>query len=80
MEDKLLPCLIADAAAFLKCVPLQNMAKRIFTVSKVVDEIRDSATRQRLAVLPYMIEFREPSTESIKAGKCYRPKALFILY
>ncbi len=65
----MLPCLVADSAAFLKCAPLERMAERIFTISDVVDEIRDAATRQRLAVLPYSIEFREPSVDSIQAGK-----------
>ena len=61
--------LVADSAAFLKNVQLQNIANRIFTVQDVVHEIRDAATRQRLAVLPYEIEFREPSTESVKTSE-----------
>jgi len=70
----MLPCLVADSAAFLKCAPLERMAERIFTISDVVDEIRDAATRQRLAVLPYSIEFREPSVESIQAVSNFAKK------
>ena len=64
----MLPCLIADSAAFLKNAPLQQMADKIFTIQDVISEIRDATTRHRLAVLPYTIEFREPSTESVKIG------------
>lgn len=64
----MLDCLVADSAAFLKNAPLQQIARKIFTIREVVGEIKDSATRQRLAVLPYTIEFREPSAESIKIG------------
>lgn len=67
----MLPCLIADSAAFLKNAPLHQMGNKIFTIEDVVSEIRDATTRQRLAVLPYAIEFREPATESIKIGKKY---------
>eukprot|EP00795_Rhopilema_esculentum_P001569 gene1569-16020_t len=66
MANSMFDSLVADSAAFLKNAQLQNIANRIFTVQDVVHEIRDAATRQRLAVLPYEIEFREPSTESVK--------------
>ena len=68
-EEKKLSCLIADSAAFLRNVGLQNLAERIFTIREVITEIRDSATRKRLAVLPYEVEFREPSVDSINTGK-----------
>merc|ERR1712142_1356468 len=37
------------------------------TIREVVAEIRDSATKQRLAVLPYELNYREPSAQSINA-------------
>lgn len=67
-KDKL-PCLIADSAAFLRNVDLQNLCNGVFTIREVISEIRDAATRQRLAVLPYEITFREPSAESILFGQ-----------
>ena len=67
-EVKKLSCLIADSGAFIRNVDLQNVTEKVFTIHDVIKEIRDSATRQRLAVLPYEVEFREPSAESIKAG------------
>ncbi|XP_071958444.1 RNA-binding protein NOB1-like [Antedon mediterranea] len=57
--------MIVDAAGFLKNVKLQDLADNIYTIQEVVNEIRDSATRQRLAVLPYELKFKSPSTESI---------------
>ena len=68
MDTTKLDCLVADSAAFLKNVDMQNLAHRIFTVKEVINEIRDAATKQRLAVLPYEIYFREPSTESLSFG------------
>ena len=63
-----LPCIVADSAAFIRNVDLQNLSERIFTIGEVINEIRDTATKQRLAVLPYEIEFREPSAECLKNG------------
>uniref|UniRef100_T2M3I8 RNA-binding protein NOB1 n=1 Tax=Hydra vulgaris TaxID=6087 RepID=T2M3I8_HYDVU len=61
-----LSCIVADSAAFIRNVDLQSLGKRIFTIGEVIDEIRDCATKQRLSVLPYEIEFREPSSECLK--------------
>jgi len=60
-----LACLVADSAAFIRNVDLQNLGRRIFTVKEVVSEIRDASTKQRLAVLPYELDFRTPSAESL---------------
>ena len=67
--ENMLECLVADSAAFLKNAPLQQIAHKVFTIREVVSEIKDATTRQRLQVLPYTIEFREPSVESIKVGR-----------
>ena len=61
--------LVADSAAFIKNAPLQEICEVVYTVQDVVGEIRDKATIQRLAVLPYDIVFREPSTEAISRGE-----------
>ena len=61
--------IVADSAAFLKNAPLHELCENVYAVEDVVTEIRDAATRQRLAVLPYKINFKEPSTEAIHAGK-----------
>jgi hypothetical protein len=36
----------------------------------VVSEIRDKATRRRLAVLPYELRFKEPLPEYVRLGEC----------
>ena len=64
-----LPCLIADSAAFMKNVDLHDIAEKVFTLGDVINEIKDAATKQRLAVLQYEIIFREPSAESLKSGR-----------
>ncbi|KAM9410812.1 RNA-binding protein NOB1 [Pholidichthys leucotaenia] len=57
---------VADAGAFLKTVPLQNLGKNIYTVKAVVDEIRDRPTRRSLAFLPYQLLFKEPHPEHVR--------------
>ncbi|XP_005415281.1 PREDICTED: RNA-binding protein NOB1-like, partial [Chinchilla lanigera] len=61
---------VADAGAFLRDAALQDIGKNIYTVREVVSEIRDRATRRRLAVLPYALRFREPLAEYVRLGEC----------
>ncbi|XP_045073135.1 RNA-binding protein NOB1 [Coregonus clupeaformis] len=57
---------VADAGAFLKKAPLQEIGKNIYTLKDVVEEIRDKPTRRSLSVLPYQLNFREPNPECIR--------------
>ncbi|XP_049720592.1 RNA-binding protein NOB1 [Elephas maximus indicus] len=57
---------VADAGAFLRDAALQDIGKNIYTIREVVSEIRDKATRRRLAVLPYELRFKEPFPEYIR--------------
>ncbi|XP_029904069.1 RNA-binding protein NOB1 [Myripristis murdjan] len=57
---------VADAGAFLKKAPLQDIGKNIYTLKDVVDEIRDKPTRRSLAFLPYQLIFKEPHPEHIR--------------
>ncbi|XP_061613395.1 RNA-binding protein NOB1 isoform X1 [Phyllopteryx taeniolatus] len=57
---------VADAAAFLNKVPLQDIAKNVYTLKDVVDEIRDKATRRSLAFLPYQLDLRQPRAEHVR--------------
>lgn len=50
---------------------LQSIAENIYTIPEVVKEIKDKATLQRLQVLPYKIQYRAPSHESIRFGMSY---------
>ncbi|XP_077983472.1 RNA-binding protein NOB1-like [Glandiceps talaboti] len=56
---------IADSGAFIKNAPIQEVAENVYAIQDVISEIRDSATKKRLAVLPYEIQYREPSSEHI---------------
>ena len=40
----------------------------MYSLEDVTWEIKDKATRQRLQVLPYRINYKEPSKESLHAG------------
>ncbi|XP_028299039.1 RNA-binding protein NOB1 [Gouania willdenowi] len=66
MASSLVEHVVADAGAFLKRTPLQDIGKNIYTLKDVVDEIRDKATRRSLAVLPYELNFKEPHPEHIR--------------
>ncbi|KAM3877258.1 RNA-binding protein NOB1 [Diretmus argenteus] len=66
MATTLVEHVVADAGAFLKKAPLQDIGKNIYTLKDVVDEIRDKATRRSLAVLPYQLNFKEPQPEYIR--------------
>ena len=47
----------------------RSLGDRVVTLRDVVAEIRDKATKQRLQVLPYELEYREPDTEDIRHGE-----------
>ncbi|XP_004690478.1 PREDICTED: RNA-binding protein NOB1 [Condylura cristata] len=57
---------VADSGAFLRDAALQDIGKNIYTIREVVSEIRDKATRRRLAVLPYELRFKEPFPEYVR--------------
>lgn len=78
-ESRKIKHIVADSAAFLKNAPLHEMCENVFTVEDVVKEIRDAATRQRLSVLPYNIQFREPSIQALHAGKYAIWSQIFII-
>ena len=54
--------LVVDSGGFIKNAPLRDLAGRLVTLQDVVSEIRDKETRQRMQVLPYDLEFRNPSS------------------
>lgn len=58
--------LVVDSGGFIKNAPLRDLASNIITLNDVVSEIRDKDTRQRLQVLPYELEMRQPSQEGFK--------------
>ncbi|XP_040015434.1 RNA-binding protein NOB1 [Xiphias gladius] len=66
MAPTLVEHVVADAGAFLKKAPLQDIGRNIYTLRDVVDEIRDKPTRRSLAFLPYQLNFKEPHPEHIR--------------
>lgn len=52
---------------------MQDIGKNIYTIRDVVTEIRDKATRRRLAVLPYELRLKEPFPEYVRLGECLCP-------
>ncbi|XP_053305485.1 RNA-binding protein NOB1 [Spea bombifrons] len=66
MASSIVQHVVADSGAFLRNAALREIGGSIYTVREVVSEIRDKETRRRLAVLPYELHFKEPSTDSIQ--------------
>ncbi|XP_072321398.1 RNA-binding protein NOB1 [Eucyclogobius newberryi] len=66
MAPSLVEHVVADAGAFLKKAPLQEIGENIYTLKDVVEEIRDKPTRRSLAFLPYELKFKEPLPEHIR--------------
>ncbi|KAK2854346.1 hypothetical protein Q5P01_007007 [Channa striata] len=66
MAPTLVEHVVADAGAFLKKAPLQEIGRNIYTLRDVVNEIRDKPTRRSLAFLPYQLIFKEPNPEHIR--------------
>ena len=63
--------LVVDSGAFIKGGgggEFERSSDKVYTVQEVVSEIKDAITRQRLQVLPYDLQVREPSHESVKHG------------
>ena len=58
--------LVIDSGGFLKNVPLRELGDNLITLPEVIEEIRDKETRRRLEVLPFDLEFKQPSTEAIQ--------------
>ncbi len=59
---------VLDANAIINGIRLEDLATTaIVTISEVLTEVRDKQSRQFLASLPFGIETREPSEESLKA-------------
>lgn len=64
--------LVVDSGALIKGGgggEFERSADKVYTVQEVVAEIKDAVTRQRLQVLPYELEVREPSQDAIKHGQ-----------
>nr|CTP81985.1 Bm6803 [Brugia malayi] len=64
-EDVPVRQLVADSNAFIKRIPLHNLASEIYTVPGVINELKCGKMRHLLDSLPYNIYIQEPTTESL---------------
>ncbi|KAL3998652.1 Nin one binding (NOB1) Zn-ribbon like family protein [Acanthocheilonema viteae] len=64
-EDVPVQQLVADSNAFIKRVPLHDLASEIYTVPGVINELKCEKMRHLLDSLPYQIHIQEPTTESL---------------
>ncbi|MCP9260429.1 Rna-binding protein nob1 [Dirofilaria immitis] len=64
-EDVPVRYLVADSGAFIKRVPLHDLGSEIYTVPGVISELKCEKMRHLLESLPYEIQVREPTVESV---------------
>jgi hypothetical protein len=64
--------LVVDTGAIIKGVKLEKYASYFYTTSGIVHEIRDSRSKRSLLALPFELEVREPSEESIQIGNYFK--------
>jgi RNA-binding protein NOB1 len=66
--NEILEYLVIDTGAVLRgeSYSFLNIAKTICTITEVLNEIRDSKSRQLLEKLPYKIEIMTPSDKALK--------------
>ncbi|CAL4060566.1 unnamed protein product [Meganyctiphanes norvegica] len=57
--------IVVDSAAFVKYVPLWDLADELYSIPEVVGEIRDKTTRQRIESYPVPINLRQPQPKYI---------------
>jgi len=65
---------IVDSGGFISNAPIKDLAPNVYCIQEVVNEIKDKATKQRLQVLPYSLNFREPSAESVATVSAFAKK------
>lgn len=59
---------VVDANAIISGMRFDRMAESAVTIPEVLEEIRDKNSRQFLSTLPFGIDTRQPTEESLKAG------------
>lgn len=60
---------VVDANAIISGLRLEGLGDKFVTIKEVLDEIRDKQSRQFLSTLPYGIDVKEPTEESMKLGE-----------
>ncbi|XP_017786399.1 PREDICTED: RNA-binding protein NOB1 [Nicrophorus vespilloides] len=64
--EKQVEHLVVDTTAFIQNAPLQDVAKKMYTVEEVVSEITNKRQLRRLCVLPYELEVKNVYPENIR--------------
>ena len=64
---------VVDTNAVISGLQLHRIADTAVTIPEVLSEVRDKHTRQALANLPFALECKQPTEESVKAGNSSAP-------
>jgi len=75
------PTAVIDANALINgnALGLFRLAQRFYTIQEVLEEIRDKQSRQYLQGLPFTVEVKECSEESLSAGVFVCTLALLVM-
>jgi len=60
--------LVVDSGGFIKNAPLHQYGEQLVTMYDVIDEIKDKSTKQRLASMPFELNYKNPDSTSIQKG------------
>jgi len=66
--------LVVDSGGFIAEDSLWELGQNLFTLNEVIAEIKDTATRRRLQLLPYGLKIRKPSDHAMKIVKEFSRK------
>ncbi|CCI45078.1 unnamed protein product [Albugo candida] len=66
--------LVVDSGAIIKRTNLTPLAENFWTITDVLEEIRDQNARKYLQNLPFEIKTREPTQEAMQAIICFARK------
>ena len=66
--------LVVDTAAFIRGVNLERFGSTLCIVPEVLGEIKDGATRQRIAAYPVPVQQKEPTPDDIRVVTAFAKK------
>ena len=67
-QEPTIDCLICDSNVFFnnKSLTLHLTAKKIYTTSGIIEELRDEHTKKRMEMYPFQLHVEEPESKDIQ--------------
>jgi len=58
--------LVIDSSALIQNLPIETLGQEIFSIPEIINEIKDKTTRNKLNILPYKINYKDPSEKALE--------------